>query len=162
MTAQDFFDLARCQARRIEPLVRELDALRCARDEVLSWEPRTHGGGSSRGAYADPTASAAQSRIEGLDARVAAKETELEEAQLVVGHALSAIDRVRHALGSKVADAMELYYVDLADTWSDVAYELGCSLRTVERLRESAFRWVDERGIVAAWGAISGKSTIST
>lgn len=132
-------------AGRVEGCRRELSALEYAMDEVTPWQPRAHGGGA-RGASSDPTASLAHARIEGLGREIEAKRAELDGLVEVVGAGLAVIERVRHAVGARAADALELYYVDRSPTWSAVADELGVSLRTVQRDRDRALDWMDIDG----------------
>jgi hypothetical protein len=131
----------------VEPLRRELAGLLSARDEVLGW--RVSGGGGSRPVHSDPTAAEAEGRIGELGALIRDAQARIDATEGIVGDALRVIERMRSRLGARHADAVELYYIDRAPTWSDVASEMGVSASTLYRLREQAYAWVEERCKIA-------------
>lgn len=142
MTARDFFETVRACAGRLDGMHRELRGLTQARDECLPWQAKGSAlFASMGGSHSDPTATEAQSRITGLDGQIATLSAQVDECERIVGEGLRALDAMRRALGERHADAMELYYVDGAGTWSEVAWEMGVSRRTVCRLRDEAFLW---------------------
>lgn len=137
-------EMVRRACARIDGCVRECVALEAAQRDVTPWQPRSHGGGG-RGAFGDPTASLAEARIEGLAKELAAKSAERRELEDVIGKGLAAIESVRRNIGARAADVLDLYYVDLMPTWSEVAEELGISRSTVQRDRDRALDWIDEQ-----------------
>ena len=144
MRACEWLARVRLASSRIEGLRRELSVLEDARRDCLPWTTRgsaTHG--SMGGTHSDPTATEAQARIEGLDERIADVRAACDECERIVGDCLRMLDIMRHELGERHADVIELYYVDRADTWSEVAWEMGVSRRTVCRMRDEAFVWID-------------------
>lgn len=146
--ASSYFAAARRAASAIEPLTRELAALEYARSTYAKWTPG--GGGGARQVHSDPTASAAQSRIEGLVPAIQDARARLDALTSTVGDALAVIDGVRRAVGERHALVLETYYIDCAQTWSEVASELGLSRETVRALRDAALAYVDSVGISAA------------
>jgi len=50
---------------------------------------------------------------------------------------------MRRELGERYADVLELYYVDCADTWSEVSWEMGISRMHLYRIRDAAWSWAD-------------------
>jgi L-rhamnose isomerase len=66
---------------------------------------------------------------------------------------IAACGELLETVGSEVskdaADALELWALDLAGTWSEVAEEMGVSRRTVARLRDQAFAWLNHHMIFA-------------
>lgn len=138
----------RAASAALEPATRELRALIDARDEVTPWQHG--GGGSTRALHSDPTATSAQSRIDGLAPAIAEAEARIAALEATVADGLATIEGVRLALGSLCADVLELYYIDLADTWSEVARELGCPRSTACRARDRALAWYDRVGHDAA------------
>ena len=145
--AVDYFERVRSAAARLEPCQRELSALEEAEREVTPWTPTGGGGGGSKFGHSDPTASAAEGRAEGLSRALDAKRAELDALEGVIGDCLVVLEGVRRGMGAREAEAMELYYVDRAGTWSEVAWELGCSLSTVQRMRDKVISWMDAVGV---------------
>lgn len=134
----------RSSAEAIEPLVREIAALEDARTRTLPWQTRSGGGGGgSIGAHSDPTASEAERRMASLDTLIASKRHELDVLTDTVGECGAALDRMRHTMGERHAQAIELYYIDRADTWSEVASEMDVSYRHLGRLRNQAYAWIE-------------------
>ena len=140
--AREWLDGVRVAAGRIEPLRRELVGLMEAREEVTTWKPKRGRGGSKR-THSDPTAAQAEQRMGELDALISDVQTRIDANEEVVGEALKIIERMRTYLGRRHGDALELYYVDRAQTWQEVAYELRVSPTTVWRLRVEAYAWVE-------------------
>lgn len=141
--ARAWLETVRAAARRIEPLVREMSALADARDEMLPWQARGAGGGSGAGAHSDPTAQEAERRMVELGRLIEERRQALAACQDHVGACLAVLGRMRVSLGERHATALELYYVDLAPTWSDVAGEMGCGISTIYRMRDKAYGWIE-------------------
>lgn len=142
-SARAWLDSVRKASARIECLVRELSALRDARDEYTSFRTSGSGCGSSHGTHSDPTAAQAEAHMVQLEALIADRAAALGHAQSVVGWCLRVLDGMRRDLGERHAMAIELYYVDLAPTWSDVADEMRCDRTTVWRLRTESYAWIE-------------------
>lgn len=149
MTAREWLALVRMACHDIEGARRALAALEEARETCTSWSP---GGGGSHGlgTHSDPTASEAQRRILSLDAQIDEAEARVDELERLIGDGLRVIAAVRMAVGDGAADAIEVYYVDRAPTWSDVAHELGVTRETVRVWRDRALAWLDEVGVETA------------
>ena len=137
--ARERCERARACAARVEGLRRSLAALEEAMDEATSWHPGSGGGAPS--GTGDPTYAAALSR-EGLADEIARARARLEEAEDEVGGLLRDLEAMRRAGHGREADVLEVYYVDLSGTWSEVAEELGVSLRTVHNRRDVALVWL--------------------
>ena len=99
------------------------------------------------GTHSDPTATLAQARISELDAMVADVQAKLNERIRLVGECGELLMRMERELGRRYRDVLEIYYIDRAGTWSEVAEELGISLRTVIRERDKAIEWLDVHGM---------------
>ena len=143
--ARAWLERVRAASSRIEPLVREIDALKDARTEMLPWQTGKGGGGSGVGAHSDPTATQAERRIEGLDELIADRQAKLDAQVRTVGDCGMALEAMAGRLGERHAKALELYYIDGADTWSEVAGELGISYSWLCRLRNEAYPWIEAR-----------------
>ncbi len=141
MTAREWFDRVRKSAGAIEPCQSSLRALVEARELMEPWG--TGGGGGSKAPHSDPTATAAMSRMDGLESTIKDLEAELESHTDIVGEGLKVLEAVSSVVGDKHAQALELYYIDRADTWSDVACEMGLSVKPVRNMRDHALQWVD-------------------
>jgi hypothetical protein len=137
-----WLELVRRAAAEIEPLHREVDALEDARDECMPWQASGACGGGA-GTHSDPTATQAMGRIEDLEGRIADARERLRECVILVGACGEVLERMRCEVDESHAEVLELYYVDRASTWSDVAHEMGVSRRAVCRLRDEAYEWVD-------------------
>jgi DNA-directed RNA polymerase specialized sigma subunit len=99
--------------------------------------------GSMGGSTSDPTATQAINRMDGLSEQIERLTVAANERERIVGECLRMLDAMRRELGERYAVVLELYYVDRAPTWSDVAHEMGVSRRAVCRLRDEAYDWVD-------------------
>ena len=143
MTAREWLELVRAAAGEIESLQRELSGLMAAHDQCVSWHTSHGGGGPCVGTHSDPTASLAQARMSELDAMVADVRAKLDERINLVGECGELLMRMERELGRKYRDVIEIYYIDLADTWSEVACEMGITYRHVQRLRDVAYEWMD-------------------
>ncbi len=144
MRACEWLARVRLASSRIEGLRRELSVLEDARRNCLPWQTRGSATyGSMGGTHSDPTASEAQARIEGLDERIADVRAACDECERIVGECLRMLDEMRHDLGERHADVIELYYVDRADTWSEVAWEMGRHRDTIRAWRNKAIEWID-------------------
>ncbi len=142
MTAREWFERVRRSAAAIEPCRQNLAALVEAKELMEPWG--TGGGGGSKAAHSDPTATTAMSRMDGLEAAISDLRNELDAHVDIVGEGLKVLEAVRSVVGKKDAETLELYYVDCASTWSDVAAEMGLSVKTVRMMRDYALFWVDK------------------
>jgi hypothetical protein len=95
------------------------------------------------GSHSDPTASEAQARIEGLDSQIVDVRSKLDERIRLVGECGELLMRMERELGACYADVIEAYYIDCADTWSEVAWDMGKHRDTVRMWRDAAFDWLD-------------------
>ena len=147
-----WLESVRRASAEIEPLTREIRALEDARAEMLGWRTKTSGAGHGAGAHSDPTATAAEQRMCELDDLILAKRGEWERRVALVGACGEVLEYMGQSVGEKRRDALELYYVDCADTWSDVAREMGVSIKTLYRLRIEAYAWIETncRNIIRA------------
>lgn len=139
---RDRLERVRSCSMALDSLHSELEALRYAEREVVPWTPCGSGSGPSTRTHSDPTATVAASRA-GLADRIERLVACIEEAERVVGEGLRLIDMVRGGLGAAHADVLEIYYIDGAATWSEVAEELGVSRMQVWRLRNNAYEWIE-------------------
>jgi hypothetical protein len=127
----------------LDRLHQELRALIDARDACLPWQ--TKGSpmyGSMGGSTSDPTATQAMGRIEDLEGRIATLTTKVDESERVVGDCLAMLDAMRHELGERYAKVLEIYYIDCASTWSEVAHEMGRHRDTIRAWRDEAIEWI--------------------
>lgn len=143
--ARAWLERVRSCAAAIDPLVREMSGYEDARDSMLPWRSTTRGGGSAIGAHSDPTASAAERRMAELEDLIAESRRRLVALQDVVGECGGVLTRMAVELGERHAQAIELYYIDVADTWSEVAREMGISYRHLSRIRNQAYAWIEDR-----------------
>jgi hypothetical protein len=128
----------------LDGLHQELRALIDARDACLPWQ--TKGSpmyGSMGGSTSDPTATQAISRMDGLSEQIERLTVAANERERIVGDCLRMLDEMRHDLGERYAVVLELYYVDCAATWSEVACEMGMSRVHLYRIRDVAWSWAD-------------------
>ena len=70
----------------------------------------------------------------------------VEECEEVIGTALQVVHAVRHGLGKKYADALDLHYIDCMST-SNAAETMEISARTLNRYIETACDWCDYKGV---------------
>ncbi|MDO4539142.1 MAG: hypothetical protein Q4B54_13340, partial [Coriobacteriales bacterium] len=90
------------------------------------------------------TARDAERRMAELDSLIDAVEAQRAALEDTLAEEYgTALDCVRAEVGPRNAEALELYYLDPAPTWSDVAREMGMSYRHVCRLRSEAYEWLD-------------------
>lgn len=141
MTARDWLDMVRHASSRIEPLQRELMGLLYAKDDCVPWTTSAGGGGSAN-THSDPTASQAMGRA-GLDDEIEKVRAKRDSYIDLVGQCGTALGHVGRALGVECAQVLEIYYIDCAATWSEVAWEMGMPYSTVTRRRDSAIEWLD-------------------
>lgn len=141
MVAREWFEGVRRSAGALESCQRQLSALLDAQMRVEPWGIAKGGGGKA--SHSDPTATAAQSRMEGLESAIADERRKIDTHTEIVGEGLKVLEVVRVVVGERHATALELYYVDCAETWSDVACDMGLSRETVRAMRDAALRWVD-------------------
>ena len=105
------------------------------------WRPETAG----RPQTSDPTANRA---IYAVDTwAVQLPDLRKREAQLIdfIGGTLMLIEHVRRGLGDDYAAILDGYYIDCRQ-WRDVAHDLGVSVSTAKRKRDTACDWVDSIG----------------
>ena len=140
MTARDWLEMVRHASSRIEDLQRELSGLLDAKRDCVPWTTGSGGGGTAH-THSDPTASRAMGRA-GLDAEIAKTQAELDRCVALVGEFGQLLGQMRVELGPRHADAMEVYYVDGAATWTEVADEMDMSRRAACRLRDTAIWWI--------------------
>lgn len=138
-----WLESVRRASAEIEPLVREIRALEDARAEMLGWRTKASGAGHGAGAHSDPTATAAEQRMCELDDLILAKRGKWERRVAEVGACGEVLEHMGDAIGAKHKDALELYYVDCADTWSDVANEMGVSRTRLWQMRIESYAWID-------------------
>ena len=138
-----WLESVRRASAEIEPLTREIQALEDARAEMLGWRTKASGAGHGAGAHSDPTATAAEQRMCELDDLILAKRGEWERRVAEVGACGEVLEHMGDAIGEKHKDALELYYVDCADTWSDVANEMGISRTRLWQMRIESYAWID-------------------
>jgi hypothetical protein len=144
MGAREWLEHVRECASVIESLHRELSALEDARRDCLPWQCKGSTlYASMGGTHSDPTASEAQARIDGLDEQIGRVRVRYDECVRVVGECGEVLDAMRRELGERYAVVLELYYIDCADTWSEVSWEMGITYRHVQRLRDVAYEWID-------------------
>jgi len=144
MTAAEFWGFVRSSAAAIEGAHRELVALIDADAECVTWYV-SGGGASVRSGLSDPTADMAMRRQADLTRQIADKRAQLDELESVVGHALALLPAIVANVSERAALAMELYYIDLADTWSEVAAELCVSRETVRADCRAVLDWMDAK-----------------
>jgi len=143
--ARAWLERVRRAAHQIEPLTREIRGLEEARDEMLPWWRKSSGTSHGHSTHSDPTASEAERRIAELGELIDAKRQELGVMQDVVGALLCVLDAMGDALTVRHARAIELYYIDCAPTWTDVAWEMECGRTTLWKLRLEAYAWIETR-----------------
>lgn len=66
--------------------------------------------------------------------------------------AASVIVAVGRAVPGPAAAILDLYYMDLAGTWDEIAMELHISIANLYRIRRQAMEWVNWSGLVADVG----------
>lgn len=142
MRAREWLERVRRHARCIEPLTREVPALQAAYRDVLPWVTSGNGSGSTQ-AHSDPTANLAYARIDKLEELIERKRAQLEVSQDIVGECLRVLYAMENELSERHAMVLELYYIDQAQTWGEVASEMGIHRDTVRALRDSAMEWID-------------------
>ena len=125
MTAKEFLSLARTADRRIDEATERVERIR-ARLEAGRMNSLT---GMPRGGGADWTETA--DRLIELERVVNARTREL------VRWKLAAIDAIRQVEEPRLAEVLELYYID-GFTWGQVAERMGLDLRWVYRLHGRA------------------------
>lgn len=145
--ATDWLERVRVASRMIEELTRDVSALEYARDECVPWQTRGSGASvAAGGLHSDPTQRDALAR-EGLKEQIREARRQLDECESLVGDCLRLLSSVSRWVGPDASLALELYYVDRAHTWSEVADEMGMSRRTVCRERDQALAWLSLMGI---------------
>jgi hypothetical protein len=84
---------------------------------------------------------AAMDREREIDAEIARYDAIRQRAMQVI----QAVDK---CVPGPAGAILELYYIHMADTWSEVAGELHISNSTLYRVRGQAMAWVDLSGMV--------------
>jgi hypothetical protein len=74
---------------------------------------------------------------------VADVRAKLDERINLVGECGELLVRMGQELGQRYRDVLEIYYIDRADTWSEVAWEMDVTYRYVQMLRNVAYEWMD-------------------
>ena len=114
-----------------------------AYDSMLPWATTGRGSGG-HGTHSDATAAQAMARSESYDVLIADKRAKLDALYDIVGDCGRVLMRLGDALGDECSLALELYYVDVAYTWSDVADEMGVTRRQLSRIRDKSYEWIEE------------------
>lgn len=140
--ARTWLDSVRYASLRIEPLLREIGAMQDAYDEMLPWASRGSGAGAT-GTHSDPTAAQAYARAESYSRAMAAKLDRLDALYATVDACGEVLTRLADAMGDDHSLALELYYIDCAETWTDVADELGVSRTTLWQIRDESYGWIE-------------------
>jgi len=136
-----WLERVRAAAAEIDPLVREMSAMRDAYDETLTWY--TSGGSASKDTHSDPTAAQAMARTQSFGEQMADMQRRLDVLTTTVGECGRVIERMVTELSDRHRDVIEFYYIDLMPTWSEVACEMGVTYRHVQRLRDESYEWLD-------------------
>jgi hypothetical protein len=140
--AAAYFNGIRITSARIEEVSRTLSALRQCECDYQSWKTKGAGGGHGGGTTSDPTARMAEAHI-GLPDLIASTQREYEALADEIadcGHVLEVISR---EVSPTAATALELWAIDRAGTWSEVAEEMQTSRRAVCRARDLAYAWAN-------------------
>lgn len=77
---------------------------------------------------------------------------EIMRCEEVRAKASSVISAVELAVPGPAGAILELYYMDLAGTWDEIAIELHISIANLYRIRRQAMEWVNWSGLVADEG----------
>ncbi len=129
MTAKEFLRRARSVDRRVDEASERVERLR----ERLEAGRMSRLTGMPRGGSGDWTQTA--DRLIELEQAVNARTREL------VRWKLAAIDAIRQVEEPRLAEVLELYYID-GFTWEQVAQRMGLDLRWVYRLHGKALMMV--------------------
>ncbi len=134
MTAEEFFEWVRsCATKRDSAMA----VRRHLYDKRSSSPLVSSGSGGDPMAYID----AAMDREREIDAEIARYDA-------VRQRAMQVIQAVYQCVPGPAGAILELYYIHMADTWSEVAGELHISNSTLYRVRGQAMAWVDVSGMV--------------
>jgi len=145
--ATEWLEQVRIASGRIEELTRDIVALEYARAECVPWQPKGSGASvATGGVHSDPTQRDALAR-EGLEERIRLARYQLDECESLVGDCLRLLDSVSRHVSQRASFVLEIYYIDRADTWSEVAREMGCARSSVGFLRDQALTWLNFVGI---------------
>lgn len=147
MTPYEYMSRARLAAQRIEPLTRELAALDDQLAAAQVWKTKADSVGHGKGTTSDPTAQTAEELLERLPRQMADVQADLTECKRIVGDCLAVLNDIGESVGRDAALALEIYWIDGAETWSEVAEELGTSLMLTCRMRDQAYRWMSHHNI---------------
>lgn len=148
MDASEYFNHIRQSSARIADVARTLSALEQCEGDMSTWRTRGSGGGHGVGTTSDPTASMACDRM-GLPDHIADTRREYEALADEIAGCGDVLETVGREVSADSADALELWALDLAGTWSEVADEMGVSRREACRLRDQAFAWLNRHMIFA-------------
>ena len=148
MDASEYFIHIRQCSARIADVARTLSALEQCEGDMSTWRTRGSGGGHGVGTTSDPTASMACDRM-GLPDHIADTRREYEALADEIAACGELLETVGREVSKDAADALELWAIDRAGTWSEVAEEMGVSRRTVARLRDQAFAWLNHHMVFA-------------
>ena len=147
MEAWRYFAHVREVAATLDGLGAELCALIECDEQCLSHKTKGDACGHGVGTTSDPTARMAEARLS-MPERIASARRAYDNACDEVGEALSVIHRVHGEVSPLAAEALELWAVDRAPTWTDVASELHVSYKTVARARDKAYTWLDSHSLI--------------
>ena len=138
MTAEDFFEWAR----------------QCAIDKDRAETRRRHlyDRRSSSPTTVSSSASDPMGFVDAAIDREAELVAEIMRCEDVRAKAANVIAAVERAMPGPAGAILELYYMDLAGTWDEIAMELHVSIANLYRIRRQAMEWVNWSGLVADVG----------
>ena len=137
---------ARAYFKHVGKLVDDLESV--THKLMFGAEGIEHRRSNAKPLVKDPTAAEALAH-EAAIKLVERLEEKRKNLQIEIGTALVLLDGIRHTLGHKHADILELHYIDRF-TWQQIAGELGISARQAIRQEQITFDWIDSHG----WQAI--------
>lgn len=143
MTAKEYFEGIRAQAKRLQNVLRGIT------NQGDDWHRAS---GRSSGLI-DTTQLKALAHINALEKL----QTELEEIEMSMSEARQLTQGVGQALGGKYKRVLEVYYIE-AETLETTAKVLEVSKPTALRYRETALEWIDYAGFAHAKEG-TGKAT---
>ena len=148
MEAAAYFNGIRLSAARIADVARTLSALEQCQEEYQSWKTKGSGGGHGVGTTSDPTARMAEAHI-GLPDLIAGTRREYEALADELADCGHVLEVVSSEVSPVAAEALELWAIDRAGTWTEVADEMRMSRREVCRARDLAFVWCNHHIVFA-------------
>ena len=148
MDAAEYFNGIRLSAARIAEVARTLSALEQCHEQYQSWKTKGAGGGHGVGTTSDPTAVMAEAHI-GLPDLIAGTRREYEALTDELAGCGDVLEAVAREVSPIAAEALELWSIDRAGTWTEVAEEMRMSRREVCRARDLAFCWCNHHIVFA-------------